>query len=839
MRLPSIQLNLPLRAGPWLLCLLAGAGQAAAQYPPLTTEVTAEHPLYVFASGIPVGADGTPWPEPLVTAWTSLDEGLKAYSALLLFSTAPDAATQWAQYTALLPALQAASLPVFLRLSANPGRMRPDPASVETLLDTYTTVRGLELHGLRFDRYAPPGEDAPEVDAQNAWAATIVESAARYGRMVHLPLEGTQGLRLQANVSSRVLLDKLRTCAPYVAPIMPYRGGLTIPATMSCMGLWLEGTAGHWGVAPDPRWYQDAQLAEPGRFALGGGPMPATIYRAMLLLGALGGARVYSFPAPADLWTGSNRPVWDTVIAPTLLELADGGYIAREEFVRRQATVAYQLNAAVAPPDVLPALADLDGASSTGALIHAFYGMDSAGQVPELVPNQAGRYWIPLFSPTAPAEVVAGYATLLRTGAASGPEGWDALLPPLSNEASTGTAFTARVGRGIFVLNTREHVAERQAFSLAAVPAPVRGLSAQREEGKVVLTWPFREGDVSYSIWRRTPDVPRHVLLARGVTDRRFEDLAAPADQTHVYAVTALTNEAEPYAGTVAFGEYRLLSGVESRIAEEAVLTPVLATVQSAALPEPVGEAQPAAAFWPDFAGLDASQQPLAVAIAARVDTWDAALRGADLRSLTDLYAEDYVDAQGWGLEYVVRAYQWLLERYRGARLHRQLRAWDFATYTVNGEVSMSLYCRITAEAITDPSGRVAGIPVALPRQEAEVRLTWAQRGGDWRLIRTAPALPNFRELLADAAGPYDGFGAGPDLYGAAAPERAVDTPLALDEGLPPAAEVTKLPAVDMPPAVQPTAPVDAVPPASVEPPAPTPAPPVLEGASPVEEPAL
>ena len=61
--------------------------------------------------------------------------------------------------------------------------------------------------------------------------------------------------------------------------------------------------------------------------------------------------------------------------------------------------------------------------------------------------------------------------------------------------------------------------------------------------------------------------------------------------------------------------------------------------------------------------------------------------------------------------------------------------------------------------------------------------------------------------------------------------------PLALDAGLPPAAEVTKLPAVDMPPAVQPTAPVDAVPPATVEPPAP--APQVLEGTSPVEEPAL
>lgn len=804
-------LSRPVYAG--LLLLLAAP--ALAQYPPPTTEITAEHPLYVFATPIPAGPNGAPSAEPIIAAWDALDPGLKPYAALLLFSGARDAATQATLHEAILPDLQVAGVPVFLRLSAATRAERIDSNSLEQLLDAYTTVRGVELQGLRFDRYAPPGEDAPEVELQITWAAAIVESAARYGRMVQLPLEGLQAVRMMANTSSRPLLEKLRACAPYVAPILRYRGAQTIPATMACMGLWLEGTTGHWGVSPDPRWYQDAHLAEPGKFSLAGGPMPATLYRAMLLLGALGGARIYSFPAPSDLWTGPNRPVWDTVLAPTLTELADGAYIAREEFVRREATVAYQLNAALIPPDLLPALNDLDGVYGNGGLIHAVYGMDRPGQVPELIPNRSDRYWIPLLSPIAPPEIVAGFATVLRTGMATGPEGWDTLLPP-PVAATTGTAYAVRVGRAIFVLNTREHVDDRQGFSLPSVPAPVRGITAMREEGKVVLTWPFREGDVSYSVWRHTPESARPVLLARGLTDRRYEDLAAPADATYLYGVTALTNESEPYAGTVGYGEYRLFSAVESRIAEEAVLTPVLATVQSTPLPEPVAEAAPAAPLWPDYTGLDASQRPLAEAIVAQMDRWGNALNAANLPGVTEIYAENYEDAQGWRREYVARAYQWLFERYHGVRLHRQLRSWDFATYAVNGEVSMSLYCRITAEAITDPSGRTAGVPVALPRNEAELRLTWSQQGDTWRLIRTAPALPNFRDLLLDAAGPYDGLGAGPDLYGAAAADTGA--PL-LDTGLPPSPEVTKLPAVALAPSVQPTAPVDALGGVKVEPP--------------------
>jgi hypothetical protein len=98
--------------------------------------------------------------------------------------------------------------------------------------------------------------------------------------------------------------------------------------------------------------------------------------------------------------------------------------------------------------------------------------------------------------------------------------------------------------------------------------------------------------------------------------------------------------------------------------------------------------------------------------------------------------------------------------------MHRQIRRWDFSAYETSQQVNLLMYCLITGIALTDPSGRMADQPVAIPRTDtAEVWLTWTGREGVWRLVQTNPAVPNFRDLLSYSAGPYDNFPTGPDVY--------------------------------------------------------------------------
>lgn len=776
------------------LAVLAVAPLATAQYPPPTTEVTAEHPLFLFAAPVSAGPDGAPSPAGGIAAWGGLDAEFRPYAALLLTSAARDARTLAEVYLSVLPGLQEAGVPVWLRLPTEPAAARIEPAALEDLLDRHTLIRGIEIAGMRFNRYDPPGGDAPEVARRHAWAAAMLESAARFGRLAMIPFEGMDGPRLAANTNAQPLRDKMRACAPYVVPAAMQRGMHTQPATMAALGLWLDGNAGQWGIVPDLRWHRDAGFGALGEFGRSDAPAPATLYRAMALNGAMAGARVYAFPEAGHLWFGDRRDVWDKVIAPLLRDLLDGGAIAREEFVRRQTPAAYVADAVAAPPDFAPMARDLDATHDAGALIHAAYGVERAAQIPELVPNRGDRFWIPILPPTAAPESLAGFARVLRAGAAVGPEGWEHALDPLYAPAGGGEAFVARVGRVYFVMHSRENAPGAQAFTLPAVPAPVRGLTAVREGGAVALAWPFREGDVSYTLWRRGDDGGPARALARGLAERRFLDADAPADTTHIYAVTALTSETEALSGAVDPWEYRVVSAVESRVAEEARLTPVLATVAAA----PIAEVVPAAVaaplpLWPQAPALDPDRDAAVAAIVAGIESLERAIAAGDARAVAAHYAEDYSDPQGWGVDYALRAWQWLFERCGSARLHRQARAWDFDRFEAHGEVGVRGYFRVTAEALTDPAGVEAGVPVAMPRDPGEVTLRWVSRGGAWRVVRTDPAFPNLRDLLADVAGPYAGFAPGPDTPGGG--PAPVAAPPDTDTGPPPVPDVTRLPA--------------------------------------------
>jgi hypothetical protein len=555
--------------------------------------------------------------------------------------------------------------------------------------------------------------------------------------------------------------------APYVAAIGSCDSSNTIAQQGALMGLWLERTVNQWGLAATSRWYARAGFDGPGKFAAApGAPMPAAFYRAMILNGAMGGATVYAFLEPNELWAGQDARYWIDVIGPTLREILDKGLISRPELVAKRAPVVYQAAVARNPVEFRRNLRDLDARLDDGLMLFGAYGVERPGQVAELVPNTGAHYWVPIVSPYAPGDSLAVFGQIVSPGAVASAQAWTELLDRFHVPDGSGPAFVTRVGRGVFVMHTRENLYQEQGFRIPALPEPVRGFEARRADSGVAVSWPFREGDVSHSVYRRAYPDGRFERVAEALRARNWTDVAAPPAESVAYAVTALTNEQAPYEGTVNYGDFLAFSTVESRIAEEAVLTPLVSQAQAA--PIVATDTRPKEQeWWPTFEGVADVQMPDAREIAARIEEWERAFVAEDLDALMAVYAPEYQDPQYWPLAYVRRAYQWFFERYRARYVVRQIRRWDFSSFEAEGVVRLVLYCRFTGVATSDDSGRVAHPIAWFPRSDTgEVRLTFAEQNGVWRLLASDPALPNFRDILSFSADPYEPLPFGPDLYG-------------------------------------------------------------------------
>ncbi len=744
------------------------AGARAVDYPSLCVEISPEHPLFIFQNAGRDNEDAPAYAERVIQAWADLPYELKPYAAMQVDMPGADAASRHARFRSLLHELHVADVPAVVRLAdGDPRRIYP-LARAEELVRDFTCVKGIQAVGLGFEEYYQFGDhDALGIPPNVRWLIGAIDLAARYGRFISVELDELRWPRIMANTWCRPLYEKIRACGAYTIPTNAHRGPHNIARMTALMGLWLEGATAQWGVGARSWWYSDAHFIEPGVFGLSQQPskMPPTLYRAMILNGAMTGATVYTFAPDTDLWFGRAHHHWYEAIYPTLLELLDQGLIARRDFVRKKARVAYQLAPAETSEEFHLNLRDIDGVFDRGFLIHGAYGMERPGQVPELILNTGRHYWVPILSPYASEDALAGFDVVVRPGEMASAQAWTELLDRRYDPDGEGSAFISRVGRGVFVMNTRENSIEQQTAHIPSVPAPVRGVEARRTENGVELTWPFREGDVSYKVYKRVLPTTHLTLLANGVDQRRFIDPQVDPDATVAYAVTALTNELEPYECTVDYGEYLTFSIVESRVAEEATISPLLGFARSRPIEGPATSRIPRQSGWADLEGLPDDQRAPAQGVADRIEAWGRAFREEDLNGMLDLYSTEYEDPQGWRFQYVRRAYQWFFERYNSCTMARQIRRWDFSSYPTSHQINVLLYCRFQGVAQTDSSGRFADVCAHFPRtKESEVWVSFSDREGPWRILRTNPALPNFRDILSFCASPYDNFPPAPDI---------------------------------------------------------------------------
>ncbi|MCL4691050.1 MAG: hypothetical protein KJ060_00845 [Candidatus Hydrogenedentes bacterium] len=759
----------------WALAICAalawGVSNAHAQtYPPLTVEIGPYHPLFLFQAPGSASGDTEAYAQQIASAWATLPNDLRPYSVMAVNVSGPDAETRHLRYTNLLKFLQSSEIPVAIQIAdENPRNVYP-LAQAEELIAQFTAIKGIQVSNLAFDDYSTfGGGDDVGLPANVRWLSSATDLAARYGRFIAIRLDGTGWLHVLANAQCRPLLNTFRNCSGYVVPLAGHGAGATIAQQGALMGLWLEGAVAQWGVAPDSAWYANAGLLEPGVFgaASDGKGMPPSLYRAMVLNGTMGGACVYAFPEARDLWAGERVRYWAEAIKPVASQIIQGGLVADKEFVAKKATVAYQMVVSRTPQEFQLNLRDLDGIRDEGLMLKGAYGMERPGQIVELIPNSGRHYWVPIMSPYAPPEVMGALNRVVKPASMPSAQSWTELLDQHLGPDGSGSAFIVRVGRGVFVMHTRESHYEEQSFMIPSLPAPVRGITAKRNESTVTLEWPFREGDVSYTVFKRTYPTGEFAEVAKNIDERSWTDPAADPAQAVAYAVTALTNEKEPYEGTVNFGDYLAFSFVESRIDEEIVLTDLVALSQSRPLEGPMEILPKTQDWWPSYDGVSDEQRATAEAIAARIEQWNEAFAAENLDGVMDLYGTEYRDPQWWQFQYVKRAYQWFFERYGACKMTRQLRQWDFTEFEAKGEVRVLLYCRFSGTAISDPTGRFAGQTAWFPRTETgEIWLTFANREGEWRIERSDPALPNFADILSFSAGPYDSFPPGPDIYG-------------------------------------------------------------------------
>lgn len=737
------------------------AGGASAQPLPLTTEITAEHPAYLFS--IPARTDEAPdqYAARVAEAWNLCPPEVRPYALLVLSPASMQGADAASFIQATLEALELLGAPLMLATATQPGGARYDPAQVEQWAGRFHALRGILLQGLALNYYAAPGA-SPMPPPDGVYATDMVERLSRYGRLVVCLLSPLDLLRVLTNPACRSLVTRLQTLAGYWVPIVSMRGRHVVLDSAGALGAWFAGVTERIGVAPDLRAFSDAHYSAPGTWGdtLAVGMPPAVWYRPMTLIGASIGASVYYFSEPRHAWFGEESSVWEDTLAPLLEDMVTKGLIAPRDWVEKRCPARYQASEAPTPLEFHRILTDWDPFYDHGYAARVAYGMDLPGQFSFLFPHRNGYYFIPILSPlvSRPSQ---GEEIVFTVNQGHSAEEWQTLLQPYARVECECEPYVVRVGRAVFVFNTSSNLGHVQTFRIDSIPAPVRNIVARRDGNQITLSWGFREGDISYSVFRRFVPSTRWARVARGITERQFVDTLG-AEENVAYTVTALTSEHETFTGSVPGFDAIALSAVESPILEQVVLTPLLSYAESQPISPEAGAGEPAerkdqATFWGSLESVPEEQRAPVLSILERMQQWMKAMESENLEGLMEIYQTDYTDASGWNFSYARRAWQWLFERYHAPRVTLQFRGVVTTADSAGGEIRTRWFIRVHAVAVSDSSGSWADIPILLPKTSSgEITLDWGREEGSWRIVHSEPAFPNFADLLSYSLGPYD-----------------------------------------------------------------------------------
>jgi hypothetical protein len=141
-----------------------------------------------------------------MAAWAQLPESLQS-NAMMKIAAPGEGESAIRHFAALLPALQEQQIPTVIRITAEPARAafaQPVDAAgeqLESLLRANTMAKGVEVSGLDFRFYSSPRMQDGQTPTVVEWLSMVIDTAARYGRFVYLPMDELQWARVMSNTA--------------------------------------------------------------------------------------------------------------------------------------------------------------------------------------------------------------------------------------------------------------------------------------------------------------------------------------------------------------------------------------------------------------------------------------------------------------------------------------------------------------------------------------------------------------------------------------------------------------------------------------------------------------
>lgn len=739
--------------------------------PPTWGSITPERPLVILQTNNRFGDSDEPFgdrPDALaeagrhgreaVRAFTeSVPDALKPFCQLQMELRVRDHQTRYDRFHKILDELQAAGIPANLQFADPHDQYVFDPEYVDRLTAEYPCIQSYTITEMRFEHFRSFNVARYALPPETRYTMDVIDLAARHGKHLSLSLQGVKWMHIGADVLNQPLLDKIREHRNLVLAVNEHIGPQHLPRQTSVMGMWIAEMVDHWGVEPQSWWFENGRMITPGVFgqyqADNTRNMPPLLYRAMLLQGALLGATVYQFEPFWDLFDYDNSICWREVIAPTLLEIINERLIPAREQVRDKMKVAYQYKLARDINEFHENLRDVDYVHDEGLLEHAAYGVWELMLEHELVPKKHRYFFIPLLPPRTPANVLDHFAYVIQPGECGSVAEYEALLDRhYPKPDPDGTAWTASVNAHRYVMHTHANLYRRQTWA-ADLPKAVREITAAWMEEGLRLDW---EPDLlasRYHVCRRASDedpwVPIDAVIQPPHTLRE-----ATRGERAAYTVLAETDARERVDGAVNYLDFLRFSETVSRPVEECRIH-ADGHIACGPIVAPVDNRPESQIVYPTFDGAESHPEE-AREIVARIDAFKRHYDAGDWRGVSELYALDYEDGNGYHKEYADRAWKWWFLRMNRFHFLRQIRQWDFSDYAGRGIVRVRMFTLCRALRRDDqPFGYGFHGTCRIPRTpDEEVTFTWARDpDGAWRIRHTDPALPNFLEILWNSRG--------------------------------------------------------------------------------------